>query len=172
MSTGIETILRHYAVKHDLPGHLVVAMARVESSLNTWAHRAEPSYRWLWDTRRHVAYRPSLQQAAAKLPPTGFPAPAGISPLSEWQAQQASWGLMQVMGATARELGLTGPIPQLLDPTMGADFGCRYLATLRRRFLIDHGWRGVVQAYNTGHPNSANDYPKKVASYGTGGVLT
>jgi soluble lytic murein transglycosylase-like protein len=73
---------------------------------------------------------------------------------------------MQVMGALARELGLQGPIPQLLDPTLGADYGCRHLANLRRRFHADHGWRGVVQAYNSGHPQHANVYPDKVAQAG------
>lgn len=165
MDTGIHIIIRHAARKHGVPEALAVAIAVVESSLNAWAHRAEPAYRYLWDVRHNAPFRLTGVQAAEKRPPPGFPSPAGISSLSEWQAQQASWGLMQVMGAVAREYGLQGPIPQLLDPTLGADYGCRHLAVLRKRFP-SACWRGVAQAYNSGSPGATNGYPDKVAAAG------
>ena len=152
------------ADQHDIPRGLAHAMAQVESSLNPWATRTEPAYRWLWDVSKHAPYRTSQKAAAAKLPPNGFPAPPGISQLTEWIAQQTSWGLLQVMGANARSLGLTGPLPQLCAPKIGADYGCRLLNQYTQRWLPTYGWRGVCQAFNAGSPDSRNGYPDKVAS--------
>lgn len=164
MDARIRQVLAEAARKHDLPPDLVAAMAMVESSGNPWASRTEPAYRWLWDVRRNQPYRVSHKGAAAKTPPQGFPAPPGISQLTEWIAQQTSWGLLQLMGANARAMGFSGPLPRLCDADTGADHGCRFLADLARRFRDRHGWRGVVQAFNTGSPTSVNKYPDKVAS--------
>ena len=147
-----------------LPPDLVLAMVAVESSGETWATRTEPAYRWLWNVSNDKPYRVSHKAAASKAPPNGFPAPPGISQLTEWIAQQTSWGLMQVMGANARAAGMTGPLSQLCDPDVGAYHGCRHLARLAAQYRNTHGWRGVCQAYNTGSPESINGYPDKVAS--------
>jgi soluble lytic murein transglycosylase-like protein len=44
-------------------------------------------------------------------------------------ARATSWGLMQIMGETARELGfMARSLAQLCDPMQGLDWGARYLA--------------------------------------------
>jgi hypothetical protein len=96
----------------------------------------------------------TLTQAeiASEAPPRDFPFLAGDRD-QEWWAQQASWGLMQVMGAVARECGFHGNyLSQLLDPEEGTEFGCRHLAILKGRYIQVYGWDGVIAAYNAGSP--------------------
>src|SRR5579862_3189197 len=51
---------------------------------------------------------------------------------TEAHARATSWGLMQLMGETAREEGYTGYLPQLCDPETGLERG---LIHLRRELL-------------------------------------
>lgn len=164
MDSATRNIVIAAAEARKLPPELVLAMVAVESSGEPWATRTEPAYRWLWNVSDNKPYRVSHKAAASKTPPGGFPAPPGISQLTEWIAQQTSWGLLQVMGANARAAGMTGPLTQLCDPETGAAYGCRHLARLAAQYRYTHGWRGVCQAYNTGSPESINGYPGKVAS--------
>jgi len=53
--------------------------------------------------------------------------------LTELLGQQTSWGLMQIMGATARERGFRGWLTELCDPATNLEWGCRHL-----RWMIDH----------------------------------
>jgi len=128
----------------NLPVHLVRAVISVESSGNPHALRYEPGYRWLWDVRAGRPYRGDFAR---------LPAPAGVSGPTELMQQQTSWGIMQVMGATARELGFQGPyLTELCDFQTGLHYGCMYLDRLRRRFWRDHGFEGVAAAFNAGSP--------------------
>ena len=68
---------------------------------------------------------------------------------TERQDQMTSWGLMQVMGAVARELGHTGPLSDLLDPPTGLFYGCLHLRRFRAKYDI---WPDVIAAYNAGSP--------------------
>lgn len=160
----LDRILDLAATRHSLPPGLVLCIAHAESALDTYAIRVEPAYRWLWDVTHRRPFPATQQQAATRVPPANFPAPRGISRSTEWIGQQTSWGLMQVMGAVAREYGFVGHFTALCDPAVGADYGCRHLAQLARRHLVDHGWRGVIQSYNTGSPTSRNNYPARVAA--------
>ena len=97
--------IRLAAQQRNLDADLITAMVRVESDGNPWAWNPEPSYRYLYDVRKQRPFRPlSVTEAITKRPPADFHALAG-DPDQEWWGQQASWGLMQVMGALARELG-------------------------------------------------------------------
>lgn len=134
-----------------LPVELVAAIVLVESSGNTFAWRPEPYYRWLWDVSHNAPFRAASQDVVKKVPPDDFCSEYGTAS-AEWLGQQASWGLMQVMGAVARELGLDpqAPLTQLCDPQIGLAFGCAHLANLQRRFKAKHGWVGVAAAFNAG----------------------
>lgn len=64
-------------------------------------------------------------------------------------------GLMQLMPATARELGVTDP----LDPRQNLDGGCRYMVWLRRTYFTDpqvsadDQYNFCLAAYNAGAGN-------------------
>lgn len=136
-----------------LPFWLVAAIVQVESSGIVWAWNPEPRYRYLWDVRENRPFRVlAPSELASKIPPRDFACLAGDRDQEFW-AQQASWGLMQVMGAVARERGYHGPyLTELLNPDAGIHYGCAHLTTLRDRFFARHDWPGVIAAYNAGSP--------------------
>ncbi len=125
-------ILKDAALRHGLRPSLVVAVATKESSLNTWATRFEPGWVW-WLTTGAMARVVGTTEATEKI------------------HQATSWGLMQVMGAVARELGFRGPMPMLCEPRMGADVACRKLSACIDKWGTET--RGI-QAYNAGKPGT------------------
>lgn len=128
------------ARRHGLPPELVRAIVTVESNGNPWAARYEPAF-----YNRHVAPKPVKTR-----PP--------CSEQTEMRLRACSFGLMQIMGATAREVGFEGVfLTELCDPEVGLDWGCRYLAQLARLHYERHGWAGVVAAYNAGSPRKLAD---------------
>ena len=119
-------LLRKLITEHpdrgNLPVELVMAICRQESSLNDWHfYRPEPAYRWL----------------------VGNPTEP-----KEIIGQKSSWGPMQVMGATARELGFTGEFSELFDYATGIKYGMLHLRRLNQRY---DNWPDVISAYNAGH---------------------
>ena len=143
---------------------LIYAVIQVESGFNTYAWNPEPHYRWFWDVRNDRPFRPSSTiEVASKYPPKDFPCLAG-DPDQEWWGQQASWGLMQMMGAVGREAGYKGPyLPGLCFPDINIALGTKFLATLIKRKNNLHGVRGGLSAYNTGSPDNADGpYVQKV----------
>lgn len=97
------TLARQIAGKHGLNDALVCAIVEQESTWEPWAIRAEPAF----DAK--------------------YVQPLHKTPTEEW-ARSISWGLMQLMGEDAREMGFTGPIPSLCDPATGLDWGCKFFA--------------------------------------------
>lgn len=118
------TFIKAAAARRSLPWELVYAICQVESSLNPAATRHEPHYRWLVGDNE------------------------AMSP-SERHDQMTSWGLMQVMGAVARELGHQGPFEDLLHPPTGLFYGCLHLRRFRAKYDL---WPDVIAAYNAGSP--------------------
>lgn len=144
------------ATAHDLPSGLIQALFMVESSGNSLAMRFEQIF---YD--RYI-----------KGKPLSF-VPPGCSKDTEAIGRATSWGLLQIMGETARSVGFRGWFGELLTPEVGLEWGCRYLARLRDRFLNNGGWEVVCRAYNGGPGNAhnpANTYPAKVLAHLPGGV--
>lgn len=141
------------ARQHNLPAPLVMAIIEEESRWNPGAWRTEPNYRYLVNCRTGEPFRKLTEEEnRSEVAPKDFPyLPQISSRNSEWIGQQASWGPMQVMGAVAREYGFLGVFPEL-SGAKGVDFGCIHLDELRKRFIGEHGWEGVVAAYNAGSP--------------------
>jgi soluble lytic murein transglycosylase-like protein len=110
---------------------LVEALTVVESGGNPFAWNPEPRYRWLWNVKTRAPFRAVTPgELIAKMPPPDFPCLAG-DPDQEWWAQQASWGLCQVMGAVARERGFRAHyLTALVDVTTNLSIGCAHLASL------------------------------------------
>lgn len=165
------------ADRYGLPPLIVHAVVLHESEGgNVWAWNAEPRYCWFWDVRANKPFRQvTAAESAAEAPPKDFKAYPGVDPDAEWWGQQASWGLMQLMGAVAREHGFTGRfLNELHDPVLNLDIGCKHLAGYAKRFLSSHGWAGVLQAYNGGPyavtHNTNPEYPPKVAAFIDGGL--
>ncbi|EHJ46351.1 Lytic transglycosylase catalytic [Solidesulfovibrio carbinoliphilus subsp. oakridgensis] len=148
-------ISSHFSA-HALPPALIHAMLMVESTGNPFAMRFEPAF---YD--RYL-----------KGKPLSF-TPPSCSIDTEAIGRATSWGLLQIMGETARCLGFRGWFGELLTPEIGLEWGCRYLARLRDRFLNTGGWEVVSRAYNGGPGNAhnpANTYPAKVLAHLPGGV--
>lgn len=98
--------------------------------------------------------------------------PDGSSWDTERIGRAISWGLMQVMGETARVVGFRGWFGELLTPAVGLEWGCRYLRRLADRYLADGGWPTVMRAYNGGPGNRDkldSPYPGKILALIPGG---
>lgn len=133
---------------------IVEALITIESSGDPWAWNPEPKYRWLWDIKAGRPFRQlSIAEIGSGVPPSDFPCLIGDRD-QEWWGQRASWGLMQIMGAVARETGFTGPyLTELLDPYENISMGYAFLRVLRNRYA-HYGTPGILSAYNSGSPVS------------------
>lgn len=135
---------------------LFACLVHRESGGDTYAYKPEAHYRYLWDVKANAPFRRlTAAEIASEVPPADFPFIAG-SREQEWWAQQASWGLCQVMGAVARERGFRGGfLPELTRPEVGARFGAMHLGRLLKRFRDDRNSEALaLAAYNAGDPTS------------------
>jgi hypothetical protein len=133
MTPLLEALIQDAARNAGLDGDLVEAFVRVESDGDRYAWKPEPRYRFLWDVKRQRPFRALTDaEIASAAPPADFPYLVG-SREQEWTGQRASWGLLQVMGAVAREEGFTAAyLPELTDPAANLIVGCRHLRGLLR----------------------------------------
>ena len=83
--------------------------------------------------------------------------PAGCSVDMERMCQKTAWGLMQVMGATARELGFDGWLSELVNPETNVRLGIEFLGRKMSQYFERDGIEGVVAAYNGGAPRRRPD---------------
>jgi len=135
-------LIENASKKHNINPDIVRAICIVESGLDTWAVRYEAGWRW-W------------------LSPIKWGKRVGVTTRTERVCQQMSWGLMQIMGTVARERGFKGDIPNLCQPDVGLEFGCKHL-----RWLLDRhkSLDRALSAYNTGRPDTraGRDYTHEV----------
>jgi len=126
----IESMCKTIATFNGVDQDLVIAIADVESAYNPQAIRYEPHYKWLF----------KVEEFAPK---------NNISKDTEEILQKCSIGVMQVMGAVARELGHTNSLVDLFQPEIGIKYGCLKL----RELMLKHGSEAdVISAYNQGSP--------------------
>lgn len=140
MSDPIPLYVDRAARQHGLPIALVRAVVEVESGGNPLSIRYEPGFfdRYVRDLKISPVYPCSLQ--------------------TERVARATSWGLMQIMGQKARELGYADPyLSRLCEPDFGLEYGCRFLAALAKLHLDRLGYAGVAAAYNAGSPRKNPD---------------
>lgn len=112
-----------------LPVSVVRAIVQVESSYDPWATRFEPGWKWFVSLKTLVKVIRTTE-------------------MTEHIHEQTSWGLMQVMGAVARELEFKRPLPSICVPAVGLQLGCMKLSRLVKRY----GMEGGIEAYNAGSP--------------------
>lgn len=83
------------------------------------------------------------------LMPHAYASRLGITDMTEIMLQSFSYGLGQVMGTVARELGFDGHLGELLQPHLNIEYMTIKLMKLR----VKHGSEeDVVSAYNAGSP--------------------
>lgn len=122
---------------------LVGAFVSVESSGVAAATRYEKGYRWLSQPERHAKA-------------------LGITFDTEVIAQSHSYGLLQIMGGTARGLGYVGYLSLLIEVERGLEWGCEYLAALRAKYTK---LEDVIAAYNAGSPRDVAPLDGKVDNH-------
>lgn len=103
------------AEKYKLNWELVASIIWQESKGNARARRYE-----------NVFYKIYLESASKQR--LGGHWPAELSYWTEKRDRAYSWGLMQVMGQTARERGFEGDMTEMLEPAVGIEIGCRVFA--------------------------------------------
>jgi len=124
------TVIRDVSDRVNLPIDLVGAVVRQESFGDHFAARYESHYRYTVDTARF-----------AKL--------NRISEKTELEHQKTSWGLLQIMGGTARDIGYKGALVGLTVPEVGLYWGAKFLKRLVDKY--DH-LDDAIAAYNAGSP--------------------
>lgn len=129
-------IVSSIAEEYDLDPRLVFAIIMVESSNRSNVARYEAHFRWTTNEAEHAKR-------------------IGITEASEHQLQKFSWGLMQTMGGSVRDLGYMGFLPELCVPQVGIRWGCMYLRKLMDRYGNDV--ERAVAAYNAGSSRKRDD---------------
>lgn len=141
--------MREAARSYSLDPLLVRALVQIESGGDPYAWNPEPPYRYFWDVKKRQPFRLVTDiEVRSKFPPADFPCLAGDCD-QEWWGQQVSWGLMQVMGAVARERGFRGPyLPELSAVAPNLTYGCGHLTALLAWARNDE--EQALAAYNGG----------------------
>jgi hypothetical protein len=136
-------IVKGLSVTHCMDPLLIYSVILQESGGNTWRTRFEPNY----------------YENNKSLLPLSYSSKLGISVESEKVSQSTSWGLMQVMGVVAREMGYADLLTKLLIPDEGIAWGCQKLARL---IAIHKEPDLALSAYNHGSPIENDPYVKSV----------
>jgi soluble lytic murein transglycosylase-like protein len=132
-------LARNAADTESLDPTLVCAVIEQESSWNPWAIRYEPAF-----FSKYVAPLYTNNKVAA----------------TEAYARGFSWGLMQVMGQTARETGLNSlHLSALCDPAVGLAIGCKLL---KKKLTAANG--DVHKALQSWNGGANPDYAEEVLS--------
>jgi len=112
---------------------LVCALCEVESGWETRAIRQEMGYTYLYGLAAGETGVIACIQGAAGEQLHTLLKEIQSTIATEVVMQKTSWGLMQIMGAVARERGFRGWLTELCDPTVNLEWGCRHL-----RWMLDH----------------------------------
>ncbi len=125
-----EQLISSIATFNGIDPDLAISFAHAESNFDEYAVRHEPNWR----------YFTSIEIYAAR---------NRISQDTEKVLQACSFGLMQVMGTVARELGFKDNLLMLTRPEIGVKYGCFKIQELMKKYSkVDD----VIAAYNAGTP--------------------
>lgn len=122
----IQIAANHFKLDVDL----ITAICQVESAFRPFAARYEVNYKWTVAISAH-----SLR--------------LGITYNTEEILQKTSYGLMQVMGGLARDLGFSRHLGELYIPEINLHYGCKYLRKLTDKYGDEDK---VISSYNQGSP--------------------
>lgn len=130
LPTELIDIIKPIAESVGVPWDLAAAIVTAESAGNTYAMRFEPNWHYWCAPQKYAQSN-------------------GISYNTEKQLQCFSFGLMQVMGSVARELGFDGPLVQLCEPSLGITYGCKKIKSCIDKYPV---LEEAVSSYNQGSP--------------------
>ena len=130
-SAEINQVIKDVAAKEGLDHELLLAICMVESSLDPYAVRYEPAYKWV-------------------LSPREWASQMRLSVATEETLQKTSYGLAQIMGAVMREYGFSGKLQTcLLNPSVPLSYSAKHL----KNYLRCYGTEvEAISAYNAGSP--------------------
>lgn len=141
-ATDLTTIFASTEARYALRPGVLRSLAQQESGTNPWAYRYEPGF-----YLRYIAGKPRDDLGGT------WPLSTVSEPSERW-ARSVSWGLLQVMGQTARELGFVAPfLSQLCDPVFGVEYGALFLS---KKLALYHELPDALSAYNAGTPQDYN----------------
>jgi soluble lytic murein transglycosylase-like protein len=126
----IRTKILFWSKASNIDPNLIAAIVETESAGNPFAMRYEKHWRYI-------------------LRPVDFAMKLNITPETERTLQMFSYGLMQIMGSVAREYGMQGELPKLLDPDLGIQYGTIHLRGFISRYK---SIPDAVSSYNQGSP--------------------
>lgn len=127
----IKEMLESAATRYNLDSNYIIAIAINESSCNQLAVRYEPLYRWI--------YKPEF-----------FCALNNTTWETEVHLQKMSFGVMQIMGAVARELGHNGNMLELAhNPAVAIEYSIRHFLSFYERYK---NYEDAIASYNAGSP--------------------
>jgi soluble lytic murein transglycosylase-like protein len=113
-----------------VPENLIYSVIMTESGGDPYAIRYEHHFNYLLSTDLFAKSNQITESTEAIL-------------------QKCSLGLMQVMGAVARELGFKQSLLMLTSPNIGVNLGAKKLKTLIQKY---NSTDDVLAAYNAGSP--------------------
>lgn len=129
-------LAKNIATKHGISPVLLLATIYQESGGRPWVTRFEPNYKYL--------YLPEV-----------FAKKLNYSLDSEISLQKTSFGLCQIMGSVAREIGWhEGYLPEIFMPTTNLTIAAKYLFKLQSRF---GSTANTIASYNAGTPRKTED---------------
>lgn len=103
--------------------NLLLALCWQESSGNHWAIRYEPGYEYFVQVDKKRPLHDVAQSAQGNRIRA-----LQILGATEFHAQSTSYGLLQLMGATARDVGFKGKyLTELCDPEINIAYGSMFL---------------------------------------------
>lgn len=148
LTTLIESV-RARATDFGLDPKLVEAVMRVESGCDQYAVRFEPQFKYILNPEHYAKIN-------------------RITILTETMLQKMSIGLLQCMGAVARELGHEASLLELTEVDVGLYFGCMKLKQCLDKWKDE---KLALSAYNAGSPRYVNgilvnqEYINRVLSF-------
>lgn len=133
--SDILQIINDKSRAYDLDNVLIQAIVQIESSYMEKAMKYEMGFTYYYSDLYFAKF-------------------FHIDQNTERALQRFSYGLMQVMGGTARAYGFTGFLTDLLDPQTNLEYGCKFFASLVKRYKYTND---QIAAYNAGSVKKNQD---------------
>lgn len=155
MSTFYQSIL-DASKTYGINPELICAVIQQESRGDTWAVRFEPKF-----FLKYIKDKPYRELLGVK------PDPGTASQETERFLRSTSFGLYQIMGETAREIGFPlNYLTELLRPSLNIAWGTKYLAKILK--AEDNDLDRALQRWNGGGNSQYAEKVKEKLNSGEG----